>query len=203
MGLVIRSSDIVRTDRTALAIARRMPADVDVARPPLLWPRWIRTGPNTGRTVFEAIHPSRIPAGWQSIRFTVAQRLATCEEVDCPMYLGGWTEVVVGDGNRVPEAGEITVAAAIGRYGLYGPHELAPQTVHHPPGTICPGDRSLQPTPAERARGATLNPRAHRKAVDIPPLYTVNGRPTLWNEFEDALGGGIHRAQQLRAEGHD
>lgn len=182
MPLLIRSSSITRTDRAAIAVVKDIPADIEVPNPPLLWPRWVQTGPNTGRTVFERIPPSRIPAGWQSIRFTMAHRRATCEEVDCPMFLKGWTEVLVADGNRLPKAGQVTREEAAAEFGLYGPKELAPQTIHHPPGTECP--------------------RVHKTAVrDIPPLYTVNGRPTLWNEFEDALAGGVHRAQQLRAEG--
>jgi hypothetical protein len=179
--LIVRSSDIVRADRSAIQVARSLPDEIEVARPPILWPRYVRTGPSTGRTVFMAIPAAAIPAGWQSVRFTVPMRRATCAEVDCPMYLAGWTEIIGADGNRQPRIGHISRDEAAQVFGYYGPRSLKPQVKHHPPGLECG--------------------RVHKRPADIPPLYEVNGRPTLWHEFEDSLGGGVHRAQQIHKEG--
>lgn len=148
------------------------------AQAPILWPRHIN-----GRTQMVPINPGRIPLGWQAIQAHVPSRLATCEETNCPMFLRGWTEMLPADGGPPePRVGQLDSDQAAAITGYYGPLALAPKVIHHPPGTPCP--------------------RIHRTAlVDIPPLYTVDGRTVLWTEFEDALGGGIHRIQQIVKEG--
>jgi hypothetical protein len=145
----------------------------------------------------EPIAPNRIPPGWQSVQFHVPMRLASCEEIHCPMFLRGWTEVVRGAriGTR---AGEMTVDEAAAVYGLEGPLEIAPTVIHHPAGTPCPGDAANQPPVAlVNAHEAKLDPRAHKVPSGVPPLYTINGRPVLWNEFEDSIGTGLEQARQL------
>lgn len=142
-----------------------------VAPGEVLFPRYVPgLGTRMVRTPVAAL-----PPGWQSVGVRVPMRLATCEETRCPFFLNGWTEVFPGDGNSVPQAGEIRQDEAAVTWGAQT------QVVHHQPGTPCL--------------------RIHKKASGLPPLYHVNGRPTLWNEFEDSIGGGIHRAQQLRREG--
>lgn len=147
------------------------------AQRPVLWPRYIPGPGGSRRTVMVPIAPDRIPAGWQSVQFHIPMRLATCEETDCPMLLRGWTQVLVPDGSRHERVGDYRTDQAAAEFGLYGPRELAPEVIHHPAGTPCP--------------------RVHKVPSGVPPLYTVNGRPVLWNEFEDSLGGGIHRVQEL------
>lgn len=179
MSLVIRSSSLVRPDRAAVLIAqdtRGIERERDyrgqqVQQGEVLFPRWV---PGIGTRLVRT-PVAQMPAGWQSIGIRVPMRLATCEEVRCPFLLRGWTEVLPGDGNRVPEAGEVRQEEAAAKWGA------AAQVIHHPPGTPCN--------------------RIHKRASGLPPIYHVNGRPTLWNEFEDSLGSGVHRAQQLRREG--
>lgn len=165
---------------------------------PVYWPRYL-PGPNgTRRTVMMRIPPEQIPAGWQSVRITVPMRLASCEEVDCPFFLRGWSEVVVPDGSRHTANAEMTADKAAATFGLYGPQELAPVVIHHEAGTPCPGDASKQPPIAlVNAGEALLSERAHRLPTGVPPLYSVNGRTVMWNEFEDCLAGGLHRAAEI------
>lgn len=148
------------------------------AQAPLYWPRH-----QGGRTRMARIDPAQIPPGWQSLGAHVPARPATCEETDCPMFLRGWTEIVPPDGSgTVPKAGELSPDDAAQITGYYGAASLPPQVIHHPPGTTCG--------------------RIHKIAQHaIPPLYTVNGRVVLWNQFEDAIGGGLHHAQQLVRDG--
>lgn len=125
------------------------------------------------------IHPSRIPAGWQSVQVHVPGRPATCAEVRCPQFLRGWTEILPAGGGIVTQAGIVKLEEAVAVWGETA--GKGPTVIEHPPGTTCG--------------------RVHKIASGIPPLYTVNGRPTLWNEFEDALGGGVHRMQTIGREG--
>ena len=142
------------------------------------WPRWIG-----GRLVMDRIPWDRIPAGWQSIRIRVPMRPASCEETDCPAFVGGWSEVIPGGSlDSEMREGLITVDEAAAAFGLYGPGEVPPTVIHHPAGTPCD--------------------RIHKVPSGIPPVYFVDGRTVLWNQFEDALGGGVHTAQQLRAAGY-
>jgi hypothetical protein len=124
------------------------------------------------------ISAEQIPAGWQSVNIRVPSRIATCEETDCPAFLGGWSEVTPGGttGSEVRE-GHITADEAAATFGLYGPKALAPSVVHHPAGTPCP--------------------RIHRTASGLPPIYIVDGRTVLWNEFEDAIAGGLETAHAI------
>lgn len=177
-NLVIRSSSLVRTDRKAIA-AQRVPGVEPAfgyrgATPgpgEVLFPRYVPgVGTRMVRTPVAAL-----PPGWQSVGIRVPMRLATCEETRCPFFLTGWTEVLPGDGNRVPQAGQVTRDEAAATWGG------ASTVIHHPPGVACG--------------------RIHKLPSGLPPLYHVNGRPTLWNEFEDSLGNGVHRANQLRREG--
>jgi hypothetical protein len=144
------------------------------AQKPVLWPRY---DPVAKTTRLVPIRPDRIPMGWQSVQFHVPMRLATCEETDCPFFLGGWTEVLVADGNQQTRPGAVSQEQAAAEFGLFGPREIAPNVIHHPAGTPCP--------------------RIHKVPSGVPPLYTVNGRPVLWNEFEDSLGNGIHQAASI------
>lgn len=137
----------------------------------VLFPRYI---PGVGTRMIRT-SVAALPPGWQAVGVSVPMRLATCEENNCPFFLNGWTEVLPGDGNRVPQAGIVSQERAASMWGG------ASSVIHHPPGTICG--------------------RVHKRPSGIPPLYHVNGRPTLWNEFEDSIGGGMHRAAQLRREG--
>lgn len=196
MGILIRSSDLRRPDRTAVAVARKIPGvEESFVRLPngqlayahpgeVLYPRWVQTGPNSGRTVMLPTPISAIPRGWQSIHVRVPMRLASCAEVRCPYFEQGWNEMFrPHQPGSEAVAGDLTQDEAVARFGLLGPDELAPQLVWRPPGTPCP--------------------RIHKVPAGLPPIYEVDGRPTLWNEFEDALGGGIHQAQTLVAEGHN
>lgn len=168
------------------------------AQAPVLWPRYVQ-GPNGRRvTRMVPIDPSQIPPGWQSVQFHVAMRLASCEEVDCPQFLNGWTEVMRGGVTIGTRTGDMTADEAVSTYGLEGPREVAPTLVHHEPGTPCPGDRANQPPVAlVNAGEAKLDPRAHKVPSGVPPLYTINGRPVLWNEFEDSIGGGLDATRRL------
>lgn len=151
------------------------------AQIPVLWPRYVPDG-RGGRIVRAVpIDPARIPAGWQSIQIHVPMRLATCEETGCPLFLNGWTEVITASGNVHPQEGALTPDEAAQLYGYFGAASTPPTTIHHPAGMPCP--------------------EIHKVPSGVPPLYTVNGRPVLWNEFEDRLGGGIHQTQQLIREG--
>lgn len=144
---------------------------------PVLWPRYV---PGRG-TVMEAIDASRIPAGWQSVSFRVPMRLATCEETDCPLFLKGWTQVVMADGNTVGRPGAVSRDEAAQTFGYYGVSKIPPEVVFQRPGTPCP--------------------EIHKVPNGMPPIFNVNGRTVLWTEFEDSVGGGLYRAQQLQREG--
>lgn len=179
MSLVIRSSGLVRPDRAAIAVARQVPGvepERDFTGRPVtdgtvLFPRFVPgVGTRMVRTPIDGL-----PVGWQSVGVRVPMRLATCEEVECPFFLRGWTEILPGDGNSHPESGEVREDEAKAKWGGRA------RVLQHPPGVPCG--------------------RIHKVPNGLPPLYHVNGRPTLWNEFEDSIGGGIHRAQQLRREG--
>lgn len=162
------------------------------ARPtaPVLWPRYL-PGPGGQRKLQMVPIPAQlIPPGWQNVSVKVPMRLASCEEVECPFYRNGWTEVLPADGSQHTRSGKVTSDEAAETFGLYGPRELAPTVIHHPPGTTCPGDGAAQ-TPGERR-----DPRAHMVPSGLPPLYRVNGRTVLWNEFEDAIGEGVHSIQR-------
>lgn len=141
------------------------------------FPRWIG-----GKVVMVPMSWDAIPAGWQSVNIRVPMRPASCAETDCPSYLGGWTEVVTQDGATHNREGMVSQDEAAATFGLYGPLELPPSVIHHPPGTPCG--------------------QIHKVPSGLPPVYVVDGRVVLWSEFEDALGGGVHRAQQLRAAGY-
>ena len=151
------------------------------ARIPVLWPRYLPGAGGVRRVVMEAIDPALIPVGWQSIQIHVPMRLATCEETDCPMFLRGWTEILPADGTRISRAGQVSGDEAALTFGLFGPLEIPPAVIEHPPGTPCP--------------------RVHKRPAGIPPLYTVDGRTVLWTQFEDAIGGGLHQAQRHLSEG--
>ena len=178
MGIVIRSSSLVRPDRAAVALRADTPGLMPAfgyngsPRPgEVLFPRYVPgVGTRMVRTPVEYL-----PPGWQSIGIRVPMRLATCEEANCIFLRNGWTEVLPGDGNRVPVAGDVSGDQAAATWGS------ASSVIHHPPGTPCQ--------------------RIHKLPSGIPPLYHVNGRPTLWNEFEDSIGSGVHRMQRLIAEG--
>lgn len=161
-----------------LVMARSGPgpaAEQRAAQIPVMWPRYVN-----GRTVMAAIHPAQIPKGWQSIQVHVPMRMASCEEVACPQFLRGWTEIRPGGGGIVSKAGVVTADEAAGTWGIH--RGQPPVVIQHRAGSPCE--------------------RIHKLPSGIPPLYTVNGRPTLWTEFEDALGGGAHRMQQIAREGH-
>ncbi len=144
------------------------------AQIPILWPRYVN-----GKLGVHAIHPSQIPPGWQSVQVHVPMRLATCEESDCPTLKGGWTRVTMGDGNVTHFDGHRSRDEAAAIVGTY--RGLPPQVEHMAPGEPCP--------------------ILHKLPSGVPPLYTINGRPTLWNEFEDGLGGGVHQIQKITKEG--
>lgn len=146
------------------------------AQIPILWPRYVN-----GRVQVMPIHPDQIPKGWQSVQVHVPMRLATCEETDCPTLATGWTRVTMGDGNVDHQPGHISRDQAAAIYGYHGAASNPPAVEHMSAGQSCP----------------TL----HKLPSGVPPLYTVNGKPTLWNEFEDALGGGVHHIQQIQKEG--
>lgn len=97
------------------------------------------------------------------------------------MFLGGWTEVVLPDGTRHPRAGRVTQDEAAETFGRYGPAQLVPRTIEHPPGTPCP--------------------RIHKVPSGIPPVYQVDGRTVYWPEFEDSLAGGVETARRIRQQG--
>lgn len=156
----------------------RIPDRSAPAEEPVLWPRWVN-----GRVQMTRIDARQIPAGWQNVTIRVPMRLATCEETDCPRFLGGWTEVIPG-GSAESETREgiVSQAEAAAIFGLYGPRELPPTVIHHNPGTPCP--------------------EIHKVPSGVPPIYFVDGRTVLWNQFEDAIAGGLHTAQRLVQEGY-
>lgn len=143
-----------------------------------MWPRYL-PGPGGARTLRMApIDPRQIPPGWQNVNVRVPQRLASCEEVECPFFLNGWNEVIKPDGSgSEPMRGDLTQEEAADKFGLYGPRELAPTLRFNPPGTSCP--------------------RIHKVPSGLPPVYFVDGRTVLWNEFEDRLGSGLEHAAKL------
>lgn len=57
------------------------------------WPVW---NPATRRTTWRQVRESELPPGWQGMGIRIFQRLATCEEVECPQFLSGWTEAPGG-----------------------------------------------------------------------------------------------------------
>ena len=144
------------------------------AKAPVMWARY---DPVTRSTRFVPIDPARIPPGWQSVQFHVPMRLASCEEVDCPMFLGGWTEVTPTGSQMQPVAGAMSQDRAAATFGLYGPREVPPEVVWHEPGTPCP--------------------RIHKVPSGVPPAYTINGRFVPWTQFEDAIGNGLEAARTL------
>jgi len=148
------------------------------AQAPIYWPRHVN-----GQTRMVRINPAQIPAGWQALQAHVPSRPVTCQEIECPMFLRGWTEIVPPDGGGVTmKAGSLSQDEAAQITGYYGAASMPPNVIHHPPGTPCP--------------------RIHKQAQhSIPPLYTVDGRTVLWNQFEDAMGGGIHQAHRFRNRG--
>jgi hypothetical protein len=141
------------------------------------FPRWIG-----GKVQMVPMSWDAIPAGWQTIKIRVPMRPASCEETDCPRFLEGWSEVLTADGGVHSREGLISHDEAAATFGLYGPHDVAPTVIHHPPGTPCP--------------------EIHKVPSGFPPVYVVDGRVVLWPEFEDAIGGGVHTAQQIRAAGY-
>jgi hypothetical protein len=176
--VIIRASTLVRPDRAAIAVANDTPGvqrergfDGPVQNGEVLFPRYVPgVGTRMVRTPVAAL-----PPGWQSVGVRVPMRMATCEEIRCPFLLRGWTEVLPGDGNRIPQSGDLRQEEAAERWGT------GATVIHHEPGTPCN--------------------RLHKMPSGLPPIYHVNGRPTLWNEFEDSIGGGLHRARQLQQAG--
>lgn len=170
-GPIVTSSAV---DRTGYHPEQR------AAQAPIFWPRYI---PGRG-TKMVRIDPRHIPPGWTAIGAHVPSRPATCDEIRCPMYLGGWTEIVPPDGSEtVPKAGLLSRDEAAQFTGYFGAASLPPEVIHHEPGTACPVIHKI------------VDPR-------IPPLFTVDGRPVLWNQFEDTVGGGLYRAARLQQEGN-
>lgn len=148
---------------------------------PVLWPRYV-VGPGGMRTLaMVPIPPERIPPGWQNVAIRVPMRLATCEEVECPMFLAGWTEIRGHDGNTIQRVGKLSVEEAAGITGYYGAQSLPPMVAYHPEGLDCG--------------------RVHKVPSGLPPIYRVNGRTVLWTEFEDAIGGGVHQTQRIKQAG--
>jgi hypothetical protein len=119
-----------------------------------------------------------IPPGWQSVRVRVPMRIGSCAEAECDFLEQGWTEVVTGETSH-PYAGQLEPeqAGAIFGFGGEGAVRIPPQVIRHAPGTPCP--------------------RLHKIPAGLPPVYLVNGRTVLWNEFEDALLGGWQRASSM------
>ena len=141
--------------------------------PVVLWPRWVG-----GRLRMLPIPAEAIPPGWQSVRVRLPMRIGTCEEADCDFLANGWSEVIVGDvsesyaGRLDPEE-----AGQIFGFGGQGATRIPPTVIHRDPGTPCP--------------------RVHKIPAGLPPVYFVDGRTVLWNEFEDSLLGGWQRAGQM------
>lgn len=175
--------------RIVVGTLTRLPSPAQRAEP-VMWPRYVPDGRGGRKLAMTAIDPRSIPPGWQAISVRVPMRLASCEEVECPFYLNGWTEVLPADGTRHTRPGKVTADQAANTFGRYGPRELVPNVIHHPPGTTCPGDAADQDD-------GQLSARAHKVPSGLPPVYSVDGRIVLWNQFEDAIGGGLHRAKQL------
>lgn len=148
------------------------------AQAPLYWPRHVN-----GQTRMARIHPSQIPPGWQHVGVHVPSRLTTCNERTCKFFATGWTEIIPPDGSGITQkAGVLDRDQAAQITGYYGPTNIAPQVIHHPPGEQCG--------------------RVHRTAQPgIPPLYTVDGHAVLWNQFEDAVAGGVERTQRIVKDG--
>ena len=141
------------------------------AQAPIYWPLYVG-----GRTRMVPIRPEQIPPGWDSIQAHVPSVPVTCEQIRCPSFLGGWTEIVAPDGTPALEReGILSRDEAAQITGYYGAASIPPLVIHHPPGTPCP---------------AIHKQADHR----IPPLMTVNGRTVLFNEFQDRLAGGLYQA---------
>lgn len=142
------------------------------AQAPILWPRW---DASTNRMRMVPTPVERLPPGWQSSQVHVPMRLASCEETDCPMFLHGWTEVIPFKNAPIPQAGIVTQDQAVETWGTNNGNP--PAVIQHPAGTPCP--------------------RIHKVPSGVPPLYTINGRTVLWNEFEDSVGNGVEATQRL------
>lgn len=99
-------------------------------------------------------------------------RLATCEEVDCPRYLKGSTEVMTGGGPQF-FVGHMSAEEIVGtgRVGMQG--NQLPIVKHHPPGK------------------ATVCNVVHKVPSGQPPVYVVDGKPVVETQFLDRLGGGV------------
>lgn len=145
---------------------------------PVLWPRWVPTGPGRGILRMLPIPAAQIPPGWQSVRIRVPMKIAGCLEAECDFLEHGWTEVVTGETSH-PYAGRLEPEEAGQIFGFGGTDQvrIPPAVIVHPAGTPCP--------------------RVHKIPAGLPPVYLINGRTVLWNEFEDAILGGWQRASSM------
>ena len=143
---------------------------------PVMWPRYLPGPGGQRKLVLTPIPPERIPPGWQSVNVKVPMRLASCAEVECPMFAAGWTEIRDHGGNTIQRIGRVSVEEAAGIVGYFGPRSLPPMVTYHADGLDCG--------------------RIHKLPSGLPPVYRVNGRTVLWNQFEDAIGEGVHTQQQ-------
>lgn len=146
-----------------------------VGRDQVLYPRHI---PGYGTRMLP-LHRDQMPRNWQTVTARQPMRLATCEEVRCPNFRHGWTRVVTPDGNSTSMEGAFSQDQANAMFG--STRGVTSAVFPQPPGTPCY--------------------LVHKIPTGIPPLYQVNGRWTLWNEFEDALGGGVHQMAKISKEG--
>lgn len=146
-----------------------------VGRGEVLYPRYV---PGHGTRMLP-LRADQIPKGWQTVTARQSMRLATCEEAECPNQKRGWTRVVIADGNVEMMEGRVTPDEAAQRFGYF--KGQPPAVFYQQPGTPCYS--------------------VHKLPIGIPPAYQVNGRWVLWNEFEDSIGGGVHRIQQITREG--
>lgn len=165
MTLEIRSS-LVR----AKALTRTPAAPDKRQRPAVPWPR------GDGR--WALIPPEAIPRGHQSVQALVPMRLATCEEVECPRFLRGWTEVL---GKNQPQIGHLSGEEIVERNIVGMDGGRAPLVKHHEPGTPCDV--------------------VHKVPNGQPPVYIVDGRPVVESEFLDRLVGGAEAVKQKRQRG--
>lgn len=140
-------------------------------RPAVPWP--------TGDARWRLIPPEAIPRGLQSLQALVPMRLATCAEVDCPRYLRGSTEVR-SSGRVHYFVGHLSAEEIVGtgKIGMDGGR--LPVVAHHPPGT------------------AAVCDVIHKVPSGQPPIYVVDGRPVVENEFVDRLGGGVEAVKRKR-----
>lgn len=140
------------------------------------WPRQVG-----GRTVWMPTPIELLPHGWQNLTIRQPMRLASCQEVECPRYTNGWTEVFTADGNRIERTGHVSQEQAAATFGLYGPREVAPTVVHHPPGVPCPA--------------------IHKRPADLPPIFLRNGAPVAVGEFTDRIAESVDAVQHIRTRG--